>query len=93
MFGHLHRRALGAERQPDALEEAQQVEFGFCAHVIEHFVAREIVHLDDHIGAQLAEARGKRRKTSSATISRSASNGALTARQANGDARSVMAAV
>jgi hypothetical protein len=38
------------------LEKAEQVEFGLCTHLIKHFVAREIVHLDDNVGAQVPEA-------------------------------------
>ena len=53
--GHLHRCAFGAERQADALEQAEQIEFALGAHLIEHLVAREVVDLDDEVGAQIAK--------------------------------------
>ena len=88
---HLHRRALRAERQADALEQAEQVEFAFGAHLVEHLFAREIVDLDDDIGAQIAKSARQTAKTSPAMTSSSASEGAVIRRQASGsDAVSAM---
>ena len=52
---HLDRVALGAERQADALKQAEQVELAFGAHMVEHLFGRKIVDLDDDIGAKVAE--------------------------------------
>jgi hypothetical protein len=52
---HLHRVALGAERQAHALEQAEQVEIALGTHGVEHLIAREIVDLDDQPGAQIAK--------------------------------------
>ena len=39
---------IAAERQADALKQAEQVEFARGLHLIEHLVGREIVDADDH---------------------------------------------
>src|SRR5712691_4333652 len=57
--GHLHRRAFVAERQADAVEQAEQVELALRLHLLEHLVAGEIVDPDDEVLAQRAEPRGQ----------------------------------
>src|SRR5215471_7319237 len=52
---HLDRGAFRAERQPDALKQAEQVELGLRAHLIEHLVGREIVDPNDDIGGEIAK--------------------------------------
>src|SRR5271169_5350460 len=53
--GHLYRRAVGAERQANALEQAEQIELALGPHLIEHLIAWEIVDLDDKVRAQIAK--------------------------------------
>src|SRR5215831_4870008 len=53
---HLHGGALRTERQANALKQAEQVEFGFGAHLIEHVVGGEIVDPNDDIGGEIAKA-------------------------------------
>ena len=52
---HLHRRALAAERQADALEQAEQIELALGMHFIERLVGRKIVDLDNQIDARVAK--------------------------------------
>jgi hypothetical protein len=56
---HLHRSALRAERQADALEQAEQVEIALGAHVIEYLLARKIVDLNDEVFAEIAKSAGQ----------------------------------
>src|SRR5208282_578520 len=53
--GHLHRRAFDTERQTDALEQTEQIELALRVHFIEHLIAREIIDLNDEVGAQVAK--------------------------------------
>src|SRR5260370_4971452 len=43
---------IAAERQTDALEQAEQVEFAFSGHLVENLVGREVVDPDDYALAQ-----------------------------------------
>ncbi len=55
---HIRHRgdiAVAAERQPNALKQAKQVEFAFSLHFAQHVVGREVVHLDDHTRTQLTK--------------------------------------
>ena len=52
---HLHRRAFAAERQADALEQAEQIELALGVHLLEHFVGRKIIDLNNQIDAQIAK--------------------------------------
>ena len=38
---------MALERQPDALEQAEQVEFALRLHLRQHLVGREIIDPDD----------------------------------------------
>src|ERR1700693_1591206 len=53
--GHLDRRGLGLERQPDAVEQPQEIELAFQSHLLDDVVGREILDPDDEIAAQLPE--------------------------------------
>ena len=58
---HRLRRAFGAEGEADALEKAEQVEFGLRPHVFEHLFGREVLDPDDEPlaeGAELLRQRG-----------------------------------
>ena len=55
MLGICCRRAVGLERQADALEQAQQVELALDAHVVEHLVGRVVLDVDHHALALVAE--------------------------------------
>src|SRR5262249_29043285 len=91
---HLPGRAFRTKRQADALEEAEQFEFAFRFHLLEHVLAWKIVDANDDIGGEIANRLGKCRKTSAAKTSSSASDGALTGRQASGsDLRSAIIAM
>src|ERR1700730_10254270 len=52
---HLRRRAFGAKRQADPLEEAEQVELGLRAQFIQHVVLGEILDPNDETIAQRAK--------------------------------------
>src|SRR5258708_3214804 len=47
---------IAAERQPNALEQAEQVEFALRAHLVENLIGRKIVDADDHALAEVAKA-------------------------------------
>src|SRR3984957_11292040 len=47
---------LAAKRQADALKQAEQVEFAFGLHLVEHFFGRKIIATDDPAFAQTAKA-------------------------------------
>src|ERR1700687_3619141 len=47
---------IAAERQADALEQAEQVELALGLHLVENLVGRKIVDADDHALAQIAKA-------------------------------------
>src|SRR5215831_17220776 len=53
--GHLSGRAVRAKRQADALEQAEQIELGLRAQLVQHLLGREILHPDDEVLAQRAE--------------------------------------
>src|SRR5258708_19769702 len=44
---------IAAERQADALEQAEQIEFALRIHLVEHLVGRKIVNADDHAPASV----------------------------------------
>src|SRR6202165_1690499 len=52
-IGHLHRRGLGPERQPDAVEQPQEIELAFQSHLRDDVVGREILDPDDENAAKL----------------------------------------
>ena len=47
---------IAAEREADAVEQAEQVEFALGLHLVEHLVGRKIVDADDQALAQAAKA-------------------------------------
>ena len=52
---HLNRGTHRTKRQPDAMEQAEQVEFTLDLHPLDHLLAWEIVHPDDDIGGKFAK--------------------------------------
>ena len=50
---------IAAERQADALKQAEQVEFALSLHLVENLIGWKIVDADDHALAQAAKARRK----------------------------------
>ena len=55
MLGISPRRALRAERQADTLEQTHQVERIVDPHIVEHFIGREVVDMNNQPLAQRAE--------------------------------------
>src|SRR6266699_2165969 len=53
--GHVSGRRFGAERQADALEQAEQVELALGADLVHRLVGRKILDLNDQVLAQRAE--------------------------------------
>ncbi len=55
MFGIWPDDAVGLERQADALEQAEQVEFALRPHVAKHLLGREVLDPDHQVFAKRAE--------------------------------------
>src|ERR1700740_3269163 len=64
---HLDGGAFRTERQPNALKQAEQVELGLRAHLIEHIVGGEIVDPDDDLGGEIAKSLRKAPETAPRT--------------------------
>ena len=91
---HLHRRAFGAERQADALEQAEQVELGLGAP--KSSSTSSVGKSSTRMTRPSHNERnffGRRRNASVAITSNSSSEGALIVRQARGSENGVSAMV
>ncbi len=55
MLGNPRDVVMATERQADALEQAEQVEFALRVHLVENLIGRKLVDADDYVLAQPAK--------------------------------------
>ena len=60
--GHLHGGAFRTKRQADAMKQAEQVELGFGAELVEHLVSGKVVDANDDICREIPKPLRQARK-------------------------------